>query len=131
MVKTITPEDKAEAVAHYMVGRAQDNDVQYHTDNQLLAELTATNITRMNLDFDVDHIRGFAEVMKGGYAFSTPPVELWTFYICMTKYLSEGWNIEEEKDLSDAWAWAFNDLKQFSVDNLDGKDLKFFTKRAE
>lgn len=119
-------EVKALNVAKYITAIADDLGKDWHTSDSDFAELMSVALYKMVKAEDKDDVKKLADAFKIAFKHSKPSVDIWTYLCLNSNWLSWGWAKEGEEALSKAWADAWYDLNDFSLDNLKGDDLSYY-----
>lgn len=123
--------EKALKVSRMIVQMARDNNVCYKISNKE----TADNITQILLEMILvdskEKADKFINALKLSFKFHKPTVYLWT-YLCMNaNWLSWAWYELGHYVLSEAWADAWYNINDFSLDSLKGSDLEYYIKTTD
>jgi hypothetical protein len=131
-MKTITAKDKTIAIANYITDIQEQLDAKYTPSSIDETVGLSSLFADMVCMFDAKFIREIgAKAMIESRKEVPPNIKLWTYTTSVMNWLSWAWHKEEEPELSQAWADAWNEVNHWSLENLKGDDLTFYIQKTD
>lgn len=131
-----TPEEKKPLsakmrVAAAVMAMAEENNAQISCDDEEAADLISKALAFMVACDNPSEVKLVNDAHKRAYLGHAPRVDLWTYLCLVTNWLSWAWNKEGEEELSKAWADAWYDIHDFSLEHLKGSNLKTYLEKVD
>lgn len=124
-------QEKSMKVAAHVMAMSEDIGRDYHTANKELALMMAHSLAILTTAETPEEVERKVTNLIEARDTAAPDIEVWTYLCLFVNWLSWGWHEQGETELAEAWAKQWYRINDYSLDHLEGEDLKYYIRTTD